>query len=898
MIDKSFITLFSMRRLLLALSLFCSLTAFAGGPFYTVTGIFAGKSNGMAYMMLYEGKGVYNYIDSARIVKGRFVMKGSVMYPKYVLFSVNHKPPQLGFWLENSNITIKAHIDSLNRAVVSGSATQLEYEEARAFLAPYDENCRVIGQEMTRRKNQGDVAGAKIIERSLDSCWQSKVKATIAYIRQKPSSFVRASLIKGISYALNWQQLEELIDLLPPAVAATGEVNGYRERIAVLKATDKGTKAPDFTQNDPEGRPVRLYDKLKSHKVLLLDFWAAWCGPCRRENPNIVAVYKDFHAKGFDVLSVSLDKTKEAWVKAIKDDGLPWTHVSNLQYWNNPVVELYGISSVPANVLIGSDGTILARNLKGDALRDKVRALLSPDAAQHTTPYEMLDIQALPAAQTVVTGYLINDQKAALVTGKDSLLSVYDIKDNTASLLHSIALAGDVVAITIADADNDGKNEIVVATGRRGYDKNTPVRLYVVKYNEGNWKREEIYSKASERPQVTNLSVNDYHNTGRNEIVLSYFDSKYFVETVTLSNNKSSGKWPAKVAAHERMAMARDVYPMDGGKRLVPVVGRPYGDSIGALGDAYLSGAEKKLLPTYRGVKVVRTGDGDNDGRAEIYVGDGWHQDYGKMARGRLAVVTEQGDAFNYELIEDVKGEYEISQIEIADIDGDGKNEVLARGNKYFRIYRKNGANWQVYTDTALPVTPFTTGDLNGDGRREVIFSGATALQVYDFSHIPFSSHLGQAVRTELVDPAALVGQPAPELRMQQWLSAPSISLQSLKGKVVILDFWATWCKPCIKMFPKLREWQSKYREQGLQVLGLTKVDNTQSAAKIKAFSQKENFPYPIGISEESFNNLAYGVGGIPHLVLIDKRGIIRKYEVGVRDDTKLEDEIVKLLGE
>ncbi len=131
-----------------------------------------------------------------------------------------------------------------------------------------------------------------------------------------------------------------------------------------------GAEAPDFTMNTPEGTPMKLSD-LKG-KVLLVDFWASWCGPCRRENPNVVAAYKKYHEKGFDVLGVSLDKTKDRWVQAIEKDGLMWHHVSDLKGWQNEAAKLYGVTSIPATVLLDAEGKIIARNLRGPQLEAKL----------------------------------------------------------------------------------------------------------------------------------------------------------------------------------------------------------------------------------------------------------------------------------------------------------------------------------------------------------------------------------------------------------------------------------------------------------------------------------------------------------------------------------------------
>ncbi|MEZ4952151.1 MAG: TlpA disulfide reductase family protein [Saprospiraceae bacterium] len=138
-----------------------------------------------------------------------------------------------------------------------------------------------------------------------------------------------------------------------------------------------GAEAPDFTMNTPDDKPMKLSDH--RGKVLLVDFWASWCGPCRKENPNVVAAYHKYHEKGFDVLGVSLDKTKDRWVQAIEKDGLLWHHVSDLKGWQNEAAKLYGVSSIPATVLLDAEGKIIARNLRGPQLEAKLEEIFGKD---------------------------------------------------------------------------------------------------------------------------------------------------------------------------------------------------------------------------------------------------------------------------------------------------------------------------------------------------------------------------------------------------------------------------------------------------------------------------------------------------------------------------------------
>ena len=182
------------------------------------------------------------------------------------------------------------------------------------------------------------------------------------------------------NYRLNGFTAEELLNLLNEMVnkfPGRTDIAGIRNNLETTmpKAVWVGKQAPEISLPDTEGREVRLSSF--RGKYVLVDFWASWCGPCRRENPNVVDAYNQFRNKNFTILGVSLDKTKDAWQKAIVDDNLNWTHVSDLKHWQSVVVPVYRVEGIPFNVLVDPNGNIIAENLRGSALEQKLQQVLN-----------------------------------------------------------------------------------------------------------------------------------------------------------------------------------------------------------------------------------------------------------------------------------------------------------------------------------------------------------------------------------------------------------------------------------------------------------------------------------------------------------------------------------------
>ena len=170
------------------------------------------------------------------------------------------------------------------------------------------------------------------------------------------------------------EQLDSMLSKLDTTLYHSPDYKFLAERVAVMQKVAIGQPALDFALVDPAGIPVPI-SSFKG-KYLLIDFWASWCGPCRRENPNVVKLYNDFNDKGFEIIGVSFDDDRDKWLKAIEDDKLTWAHVSDLQGWGCEAGKLYAVNSIPATVLLNREGVIIAKNLRGDALRKKLEELL------------------------------------------------------------------------------------------------------------------------------------------------------------------------------------------------------------------------------------------------------------------------------------------------------------------------------------------------------------------------------------------------------------------------------------------------------------------------------------------------------------------------------------------
>jgi len=344
-------------------------------PHYVINGTIDGADSVTFYIQKRDAGNIVT-IDSAYSKKGSFRIKGGkIEYPQMIQLVAGNTRKRTSFYLENSEITITGSLDSLFKAEIKGSKTQDEYQTFVDSNKPLSDKYSEIYSNYQAAVQSGDVARKALILKQTDSIQKEMINNQKNFVVNNPASYVTPSILSSLSYYMEADEIEAIINNLDIAIVALPQMKSLKENVSVMKTVSVGQKAPDFTMNDTEGNPVSLSSKVGSG-LLLIDFWAGWCGPCRRENPNIVKLYNDFHKKGFDVFGVSLDQTKESWIKAIADDKLTWTHVSDLQYWNNSAAKLYGIKAIPANFLLDENGIIIGRNLIGEDLYNKVKEVL------------------------------------------------------------------------------------------------------------------------------------------------------------------------------------------------------------------------------------------------------------------------------------------------------------------------------------------------------------------------------------------------------------------------------------------------------------------------------------------------------------------------------------------
>ena len=310
-------------------------------------------------------------VDSVMSKNGSFDFEGTIDAPEvyYLQFKTDNK--YQSFFLESGSIAISGNPE---KPEITGSENQTIYDQFNDSLASFDQLMRDISMQYREAQMTGNVDIITQLETQFDAVETQVNQYMVDFVKKNPAKAVAPYVVITNSYNFTLEQLNELRAALDPALQNNKYVTALDETISKQEKVAIGKPAPLFSQADTSGNVVSLNSF--QGKYLLIDFWASWCKPCRGENPNVLSAYLKFHDKNFDILGVSLDRSKDLWLQAIQEDSLIWNHVSDLKYWENEASQLYAVNSIPANFLIDPQGVIIAKDLRGEDLHTKLAELL------------------------------------------------------------------------------------------------------------------------------------------------------------------------------------------------------------------------------------------------------------------------------------------------------------------------------------------------------------------------------------------------------------------------------------------------------------------------------------------------------------------------------------------
>ena len=314
-------------------------------------------------------------IDTAKIENGKFSFKGEAGAPELHYIFIDQLRGNIPIIIEEGLITVSAQKDSLTFTEIEGTLQNDLFSDFLETSRGFTSRAMSMSDDMRRATMQQDSALMTSLRDEYGELQEEAKSFELTFAKENPNALITALLLDKILTmgSLPEKEVKALYEALTPEIKATTAAKKIKDKLDKAAAISIGSKAPNFSAPTPTGEELALNDVLG--KATILDFWAAWCRPCRAENPNVVRVYEKYKEKGLSILGVSLDRKAEDWKKAIADDGLEWNHVSNVKYFDE-IAALYNVDAIPATFILDEHGIIVAKNLRGPALEQKIMEML------------------------------------------------------------------------------------------------------------------------------------------------------------------------------------------------------------------------------------------------------------------------------------------------------------------------------------------------------------------------------------------------------------------------------------------------------------------------------------------------------------------------------------------
>lgn len=347
---------------------------------FLISGTANGIENGKKVFVEIQDENGVIAKDTGVIENGKFELKGSTDNIDLGFIRIENEKINLPIILEEGKIKINIVKDSLQKSTIEGTFNNDKFQkfnnESVAILEKVKKFEKENNPKMQKALTENDTVTVNKIKKEYKNFQNDMNDYSKTFIKNNPDAFISVLLLENFLMReyIPATEIKSFYDKLDKKLVNTKSAQNIKKTLDLMLAVVVGKPAPKFSAKSPEGKLISLDESLG--KVTIVDFWASWCAPCRKENPNVVALYNEYHSKGLNIIGVSLDQDATKWKDAIAKDKLSWTHVSNLKYWDEPIGKQYGISSIPATFILDAKGNIVAKDLRGDALRAKVKELL------------------------------------------------------------------------------------------------------------------------------------------------------------------------------------------------------------------------------------------------------------------------------------------------------------------------------------------------------------------------------------------------------------------------------------------------------------------------------------------------------------------------------------------